>query len=421
MKKLLLLLFFIPLTLYIKAQTGNCTFLKPLITIHFGKGNVQEINSQTSFNYSRVGNSCPQDGHYSYVSYTSDCFGGDWHTITEDHTSGDADGNMMLINASHRSGTFFSTPVNGLKAGTTYEFAVWMMNVCRISDKCPYPLLPDIAIRLLDVDRKIITQVSTGELQRQESPTWTQYKAVFTTPSTGSGLILNMINYSPGGCGNDFVMDDITFRECIITPPPVAKKTVPPTATKPVTRAVAPPAKKPASVSANPNRNSTAAKPTPKKSPATTTAKKQTTPEIISPSTNSRSAELQLPKQKAVFPPPPKVLTTRANPLVTQIETEEGDISVALYDNGEIDGDTVSIYHNNQLLVSRARLSQQPISFKIKVDDEHPHHELIMVAENLGSIPPNTSVMIVYAGTKKYELFISSSEQKNAKVVFDLK
>jgi hypothetical protein len=44
-----------------------------------------------------------------------------------------------------------------------------------------------------------------------------------------------------------------------------------------------------------------------------------------------------------------------------------------------------------------------------------------MVAENLGSIPPNTSLMIVTAGTKRYEVFISSSEQKNAKVVFDLK
>jgi len=44
-----------------------------------------------------------------------------------------------------------------------------------------------------------------------------------------------------------------------------------------------------------------------------------------------------------------------------------------------------------------------------------------MVANNLGSIPPNTSIMIITANNKRYEVFISSSEQENAKVVIDLK
>ena len=67
------------------------------------------------------------------------------------------------------------------------------------------------------------------------------------------------------------------------------------------------------------------------------------------------------------------------------------------------------------------RLSQKPISFTIGIDPSKPHHEIIMVAENLGSIPPNTSVMIINTPGNRYEVLISSSEQKNAKVVFDLK
>jgi len=67
------------------------------------------------------------------------------------------------------------------------------------------------------------------------------------------------------------------------------------------------------------------------------------------------------------------------------------------------------------------RLSQKPISVTIGVSPSESHHEIIMVAENLGSIPPNTSVMIITTAGNRYELFISSSEQKNAKVVFDLK
>ena len=122
-----------------------------------------------------------------------------------------------------------------------------------------------------------------------------------------------------------------------------------------------------------------------------------------------------------MLPPPPAVLTTRTNPLVKRIETAPGEIKVELYDNGEIDGDTVSIYHNNTLIKSRARLSAKPISFTITVNENEPYHELIMVANNLGSIPPNTSVMIITAAGARHEVFISSTEQKNAKVVIDLK
>jgi hypothetical protein len=107
--------------------------------------------------------------------------------------------------------------------------------------------------------------------------------------------------------------------------------------------------------------------------------------------------------------------------LAKQIETDEGEILLDLYDNGEIDGDTVSIYHNNVLIAASQRLSQKPISFRIRVDKSQPHHELVMVANNLGAIPPNTSLMIVTAKDKRYQVYITSTEQQNAKVVIDLK
>ena len=125
-------------------------------------------------------------------------------------------------------------------------------------------------------------------------------------------------------------------------------------------------------------------------------------------------------KQRQLVTNPPTVLITRANPVIKKIETAACEIRLDLYDNGQIDGDTVSIYHNNKLLVSRAALSQKPISFQVAVSPEQPHHELVMVAENLGSIPPNTSLMILTAGTKRYEVFISSTNQKNAKIILDL-
>ena len=73
------------------------------------------------------------------------------------------------------------------------------------------------------------------------------------------------------------------------------------------------------------------------------------------------------------------------------------------------------------MIVSHAGLSSKPVTFKIKVDDKNPLHELVMVADNLGSIAPNTSLMVITTKYKRYEEFISSTEQKNAKVLINLK
>ena len=41
-----------------------------------------------------------------------------------------------------------------------------------------------------------------------------------------------------------------------------------------------------------------------------------------------------------------------------------------------------------------------------------------MVAENLGDIPPNTSLLVVRDGEKRYEERIISTEQKNVQINF---
>ena len=399
-----------PFAFQLNAQPGICIFKGPVITMHFGTGNVRDVNDDFLSNYDRVETSCPTDGHYAYAPYTSDCFGGDWHTLVEDHTPGDVAGNMMLVNAAPGSGTFLRTTINGLKGGTTYEFGVWLMNLCIPSDKCPFPLLPNLTIRLETQERKIIAQFATGDLPRLEAPHWTQHRAIFTTPVSITTLTLIMIDNAPGGCGNDFALDDITFRECI-KPIPVLTTTPKPVVTTTPKSVVE--RKQPATLKL---------KPVPEKTSSSPVRGVTQISQVLKPQTDSASHSISVLRQRRnVFPPPPMVLVTRENSLVKKIEAEAGEIRIDLYDNGEIDGDTVSIYHNNALIRSHAGLSDKPISFSIVIDATQPHHELTMVADNLGSIPPNTSVMIITAGTTRYEVFISSTEQKNAKVILDLK
>ena len=115
--------------------------------------------------------------------------------------------------------------------------------------------------------------------------------------------------------------------------------------------------------------------------------------------------------------PIPKVLLERENNLVRTIITDEENVQIDLFDNGTIDNDTISVFNNNVQLVKRGRLAYNPIRFKIKNSLTDPTHELVVVAENLGEIPPNTALMVITAGKKRYEIFLSSNEERNAKVV----
>ncbi len=115
----------------------------------------------------------------------------------------------------------------------------------------------------------------------------------------------------------------------------------------------------------------------------------------------------------------PKVLQERENNLVKTLVVEDENIQIDLFDNGTIDNDTISVYHNNELVVRNGRLAFKAISFKIKCSRKENIHELVIVAENLGEIPPNTALMVITAGRKRYEVFLSSNEKKNAKVVIE--
>jgi hypothetical protein len=107
----------------------------------------------------------------------------------------------------------------------------------------------------------------------------------------------------------------------------------------------------------------------------------------------------------------------RTNEVVQEFTVDKQEIKIELYDNAEIDDDTVTIFLNNALLLHKRRLTMQPLTLNITAFP-NTDYELLMYAENLGRIPPNTALMVITAGGKKYEARLSSNEQKNAVVKF---
>jgi hypothetical protein len=103
---------------------------------------------------------------------------------------------------------------------------------------------------------------------------------------------------------------------------------------------------------------------------------------------------------------------------IKEIRVDTGMIKLEFYDNAEIDGDTISVTVNEKTMVSHQRLGLKPIAVDVKIDLNHLEQEVTMVGENLGSIPPNTALLIVTAGRKRYQLYLSSNGKKNAQVRF---
>jgi hypothetical protein len=107
----------------------------------------------------------------------------------------------------------------------------------------------------------------------------------------------------------------------------------------------------------------------------------------------------------------------RQNTVVDEIIVDADSLQVDFYDNGEIDGDSISIFYNKSLIAFNRILSTRAIHFKIGLDTTKEVNEISMFADNLGSIPPNTALMLLYDGKKRYEVRLSSNLEKNASVL----
>ena len=95
-------------------------------------------------------------------------------------------------------------------------------------------------------------------------------------------------------------------------------------------------------------------------------------------------------------------------------------IRIDLYDNGEIDGDSISLYLNNELVIAHVRLTAEARTLIIPIDKSLPVNKLVMFAENLGRLPPNTALMQVTVHGKTYNLFLSTDFNRNASVEFSM-
>ncbi|MEP7143390.1 MAG: hypothetical protein ABI707_10990 [Ferruginibacter sp.] len=109
---------------------------------------------------------------------------------------------------------------------------------------------------------------------------------------------------------------------------------------------------------------------------------------------------------------------TRRKVILQEIPVSSDSIELRFYDNAEVDGDSIAIFLNSQLIYEHIRLTEKAYIIRLAIAALQDSNELVMVAENLGSIPPNTSLMVAIVDGNRYEKRLESTEQSSAGIRF---
>jgi len=118
----------------------------------------------------------------------------------------------------------------------------------------------------------------------------------------------------------------------------------------------------------------------------------------------------------------PPTTNGRIDKELRRIVVHDKKIKLNIYDNGTIDGDTVSIYYNGRAILKNKGLTANPLVVEVELDENIALHSIVLFAENLGSIAPNTALVIFTTSDgKRYELYSSATLQQNAAIVFEYK
>ena len=114
----------------------------------------------------------------------------------------------------------------------------------------------------------------------------------------------------------------------------------------------------------------------------------------------------------------PQVVSTRKNETIQSIYFKTDSLVLALYDNGVVDGDTVSVFINGENIIMKQKLKEAATKKTFYIPQGVDSLQLILYADNLGTIPPNTGLMVIRDGEDRYEVRFSADMQKNAAIVF---
>jgi len=116
--------------------------------------------------------------------------------------------------------------------------------------------------------------------------------------------------------------------------------------------------------------------------------------------------------------PPPDIYvqtdTSREVDVQESFTVHNKRVKVTVWDRNEVDGDIVTLYMNDELIRKDLKLRKHKRRFWVKL--KPGSNILVMYAENLGTIPPNTAALQIKDGRKKRNINLVSDNGKSGAV-----
>lgn len=124
-------------------------------------------------------------------------------------------------------------------------------------------------------------------------------------------------------------------------------------------------------------------------------------------------------KRKVPRVPPPALVPyeERETDTLVTMSSRQHRITMRLWDNAEVDGDTISVFLNDVPVLSGHMLTKKHV--RLTLDLRRGTNYLMVVAHNEGTVPPNTATCIVRRGKGKEQLLIKTSHKQNQVVVIE--
>jgi hypothetical protein len=429
-KVVLILLFFFSVNL-INVQSQSCIPAETVFKLNFGSPSKPEGDYiMKAGGYNKVNDKCPQDGNYAIVPQTYSCFDDSWHKLYVDHSG--KGGNFLLVNAADNPKRLIIFPVNNLTPGKDYEFTFWVNNVLSSPKGCS-PEQPVIEVKIESTDGKVLNTFNSGSIPQTNSPVWVPFKVYFTLPETSKGIFIRMENRVPGGCGNDFALDDFELKICKeVIPEKVAPKKLEvknPALEKKeadLKKSIQEEEEKLAAIKEQQMELKKQQDEFAKIMAEQKAELERLTQEIKAAKelleTNKKKEEekaaidLEASKKKEIA----NLVFKRENPILETVKIKEGPFTISVYDDKLVDGDSISLIINGEIALMKVPLSKEAQVLNYTIDKNNPRIELVFIAENLGLIPPNTGTLEIKSGNKVQQVFVKTNEEKNAKIIIEL-
>lgn len=193
------------------AQLCNNNLGDPIVNVTFGTKDNKDYPSVTT--YEQAGG-CPAKGQYTINDFLFGC-GGYWVQMTGDHTSGDLNGNYMMVDAESTPGTVHQDTATGLCDNMLYQYSAYITNVLQDPWSCGTDvILPNLTFSIETFSGDVLATYNTGDIPITNEKKWVQYGFTYKTTPGVNAVILKISTNPKYGCGSAFAIDDIVFQNC---------------------------------------------------------------------------------------------------------------------------------------------------------------------------------------------------------------